>query len=49
MYCAKPALAATSFEIYADPFYSESNIKVLRKSIKEANEGKLTEHELIED
>ena len=31
-----------------DPFYSESNMRVLRQSIKEANEGKLTEHELIE-
>jgi DNA-damage-inducible protein J len=37
------------FEIYTDPFYSESNMKVLRQSIKEANEGKLTVHELIED
>jgi DNA-damage-inducible protein J len=32
-----------------DPFYSASNMKVLRQSIKEADEGKLTEHELIED
>ena len=32
----------------ADPFYSESNMKVLRQSIKEADEGKLTPHELIE-
>ena len=32
-----------------DPFYSASNMKVLRQSIKEANEGKLTEHELIEE
>jgi DNA-damage-inducible protein J len=31
-----------------DPFYSESNMKVLMKSIKKANEGKLTAHELIE-
>ena len=31
-----------------DPFYSEENMKVLRQSIKEANEGKLTAHELIE-
>jgi len=31
-----------------DPFYSESNMRVLRASIKEADEGKLTEHELIE-
>jgi len=35
--------------IHTDPFYSESNMQVLRQSIKEANEGKLTEHELIED
>lgn len=32
-----------------DPFYSESNLRVLRQSIQEANEGKLTSHELIED
>ena len=31
-----------------DPFYNEENLKVLRQSIKEANEGKLTAHELIE-
>ena len=30
-----------------DPFYSESNLKVLRQSIKDADEGRLTEHELI--
>ena len=31
-----------------DPFYSESNMRVLKQSIREADEGKLTEHELIE-
>ena len=31
-----------------DPFYSEANLRVLRQSIKDANEGRLTEHELIE-
>jgi len=31
-----------------DPFYNAENMKVLRQSIKEANEGKLTAHELIE-
>ena len=31
-----------------DPFYSESNMRVLRQSIKDADDGKLTEHELIE-
>lgn len=31
-----------------DPFYSECNMRVLLQSIKEANEGKLTRHELIE-
>jgi len=35
--------------VNTDPFYSASNMKVLRQSIKEANEGKLTEHELIEE
>lgn len=32
-----------------DPFYSESNMKVLRQSIKEAEAGKLTAHELMEE
>jgi DNA-damage-inducible protein J len=32
-----------------DPFYNMENMKVLRQSIKEANEGKLTAHELIEE
>ena len=31
-----------------DPFYSESNLRMLRQSIKNADEGKMTEHELIE-
>ena len=33
----------------ADPFYSASNQAVLRQSIKDAEAGKLTEHELIEE
>ena len=36
------------FEIQVDPFYSDSNMSVLLDSIKDADEGKLTEHELIE-
>jgi len=32
-----------------DPFYNAENMKVLRKSIQEAEEGKLTAHELIEE
>jgi len=31
-----------------DPFYNKENMKVLRQSINEADEGKLTAHELIE-
>ena len=31
-----------------DPFFYPANIKILRQSIKEANEGKLTAHEIIE-
>jgi len=30
-----------------DPFYGESNMKVLLESIRQADEGKLTAHELI--
>jgi DNA-damage-inducible protein J len=36
------------FEITAEPFYSESNMKILMKSIKQLEEGKGVEHELIE-
>jgi len=36
------------FELSIDPFYSEKKMKVLKESIREADEGKLTEHELIE-
>ena len=32
-----------------DPFYNPENLKVVRQSIKEAEEGKLTIHELIEE
>jgi DNA-damage-inducible protein J len=31
-----------------DPFYNKSNMDVLRQSIQDANDGKLTAHELIE-
>jgi DNA-damage-inducible protein J len=34
--------------INTDPFYSVSNMKILKQSIADANAGKLTEHELIE-
>lgn len=31
-----------------DPFYSEDNMRVLRRAIQDADNGKLTPHELIE-
>ena len=36
------------FDISGDPFWSEENQTRLRKSIKHAQEGKLTKHDLIE-
>ena len=36
------------FEITADPFYSEANMKHLRRGIADLNEGRGVEHELIE-
>jgi DNA-damage-inducible protein J len=36
------------FDLRLDPFYSASNMAVLRESAKEADEGKLVAHELIE-
>jgi DNA-damage-inducible protein J len=37
------------FELSADPFYSEANMRHLRASIAEAKAGRVIEHELIED
>jgi DNA-damage-inducible protein J len=37
------------FDLRLDPFYSVANMAVLKDSAKEADEGKLTAHELIED
>ncbi len=39
------------FEVSIDPFYSESNMKYLKKVIKDIESGKakLVEHELMED
>lgn len=37
------------FELTADPFYSESNVKYLVESAAAARAGRVTEHELIED
>lgn len=36
------------FELKADPFWSEENQAVLRESIKQINEGKYSQHDLIE-
>lgn len=36
------------FEIQGDPFYSETNLKRLRKSIAEVEAGHSTVHELVE-
>lgn len=36
------------FKIEADPFYSEENMAHIRKSIKDLENGKGIEHELIE-
>ena len=38
-----------SFEVTADPFYSDSNLAHLQRGIKALNEGKGVEHDLIED
>lgn len=37
------------FEVSADPFYSESNLKHLQRVAAELNAGKSVEHESIED
>ena len=37
------------FEVSADPFYSECNLKHLQRVAAELNAGKSVEHEIIED
>lgn len=37
------------FEVSADPFYSESNLKHLQRVVAELDAGKSVEHEIIED
>jgi DNA-damage-inducible protein J len=37
------------FDLRLDPFYSEANMAALRDSAKDADEGKLTAHELLEE
>lgn len=37
------------FEVSADPFYSESNLKHLQRVVAELNAGKSVAHEIIED
>ena len=37
------------FEINTDPFYSAANMKRLKKAIKDAEDGKLTIHDIEED
>lgn len=36
------------FEVSIDPFYAPENLKILERSIKQLDEGKSSEHELIE-
>ncbi len=36
------------FEVSADPFYSEANMRHIRKSIEEMRAGKVAEHDLLE-
>lgn len=36
------------FEVKADPFWSEENQEFLKKSLQQAKEGKLTNHDLSE-
>ena len=37
------------FEVSADPFYSESNLKHLQRVVAELNAGKSVKHEIIEN
>lgn len=36
------------FEVAVDPFYSEANMARLKKALANMNDGKMTEHELVE-
>jgi hypothetical protein len=44
----QPSLSQTDGDSSIEPFYSESNMSVLMESIKQLEEGKGVEHELIE-
>lgn len=37
------------FELNADPFYSDSNMRHIKRGIKALDAGKGVEHELLED
>ncbi len=37
------------FEVTADPFYSDSNMRHLRRGMQALNDGKGVEHPLIEE
>lgn len=39
---------ALPFSVTPDPFYNPENLKRLRKAFKAMEEGKVTQHELIE-
>lgn len=39
---------ALPFEVKADPFYSEENMRHLRRSIEQIRKGQIVEHDLIE-
>jgi DNA-damage-inducible protein J len=36
------------FEIYTDPFYSDANMRVLRQSMREADEGRFVSKTMAE-
>lgn len=38
---------ALPFTVESDPFYSPDNMQRLRKALKDINEGKVTQHELL--
>ena len=37
------------FELTLDPFYGERNMRVLEQSVRDAEAGRLCEHELTDD
>ena len=49
MFAKKMTRERIPFEVSIDPFYSEANVSMLRRSVAQVKGGNLTERELIDE